>query len=62
MRPLAIIFVLLSFTLIALGRSQVRAARRQGAAGVARRAGQNTIGWLLTLAGFLCMLAGVTLW
>jgi hypothetical protein len=57
MRALAVVFVVLAVGLIALGRHHVRRSRRGGGA-----PGGKAIGWLLTLVGFGCMLAGVTLW
>ncbi|HVX87037.1 MAG TPA: hypothetical protein VH253_19790 [Phycisphaerae bacterium] len=58
MRAVSVIFMVLAVALIALGRQQVRLSRRAAAG----RAGQNAIGWMLTLAGSLCMVVGVILW
>lgn len=41
---------------IALGRFRIRRARREG------RKGLRLVAWLLLLAGFVLMIAGVLLW
>ncbi len=56
MRGLAVIFLVIAVTLIAVGRVTVRRAGR----GHSRRG--RALGWLFTLAGFVCMLVGVTIW
>ena len=56
--PAAITFILLAVILIALGRHQIRAARRAPEGRLRRK----SLGWMLVSLGLVLMIVGVLLW
>jgi hypothetical protein len=59
-RGFALILIFLAMALIAVGRRNVRAARRRNAEGA--RARTSWAGWIFCALGLFLMIAGVVLW